>query len=56
MTIRRMTVAAAAAGETWHEAPLPLLFVGILSGAMACALSLLLGWHVYLAASCQVHA
>ena len=56
MTIRRMRVAAAAAGETWHEAPLPLLFVAILSAAMAGALSLLLGWHVFLAASCQVRA
>jgi hypothetical protein len=55
MTIWRMSAAAAEMGETWHEAPLPLLFVGILSAAMAGALGLLLGWHIYLAASCQVH-
>lgn len=54
MTIRRMTAAAAAAGEFWHEAPLPLLFVAILAAAMSAALALLLGWHVFLVATCQV--
>jgi len=53
MTLRRLAADAAAGGERAAEAPLPLIFVAILSGAMSLALSILLGWHVYLVATSQ---
>lgn len=52
MTVGHMM--APESGVSWQDAPLPLIFVAILASAMSAALALLLGWHLFLVASCQV--
>ena len=56
MTFWRVSAAGAVEAIPFGDAPLPLVFVAILASAMSAALSLLLGWHAFLVATCQVPA